>query len=238
MSDLNHDPIIIALDFADAAQARSLVKLLGQSVGFYKVGMELYASVGIDFARELSESGKRVFLDLKMYDIPETIQRAVRQVAKTDVEFLTIHARLSVMLAAVKGRADSSLKLLGVSVLTSMDDADLRADLGYPATVSDLVALRSRNAMASGVDGIVCSPLDVANVRSITGSKAILVTPGVRSRSGTAADQKRVATPAEAVAAGADYLVIGRQVTRANDPMAEIERIHQELAMATPRGAA
>jgi len=237
MSALSRDPIIVALDFEDADQARFLVKLLGQSIGFYKVGMELYAAAGMDFARELVENGKRVFLDLKMYDIPETVKRAVRQVTKTGVEFLTIHARLSVMLAAVEGRGDASLKLLGVSVLTSMDDEDLRADLGYPAKVSELVALRSRNALASGVDGIVCSPLEVAAVRAVAGSKAILVTPGVRSRSGIAADQKRVATPAEAVAAGADYLVIGRQVTRADDPKAEIERIHEELAMVMPRSA-
>lgn len=234
MSSLKHDPIIVALDLEDAAQARTLVKLLGRSVGFYKVGMELYVTGGMDFARELAESGKRVFLDLKMYDIPETVKRAVNQVSQTAVEFLTIHARLSVMQAAVEGRGASSLKLLGVSVLTSMDDRDLQADLGFPATVTDLVALRTRNAMAAGVDGIVCSPLEVANVRAMAGGKTILVTPGVRSPTAAAGDQKRVATPAEAVAAGADYLVIGRQVTRACDPVSQIEQIHREIEAAEP----
>ncbi|HME09489.1 MAG TPA: orotidine-5'-phosphate decarboxylase [Bryobacteraceae bacterium] len=239
---MNHDPIIVALDLSDADQARALVQRLGNAVSFYKIGMELYAAAGMNFACELADSGKRVFLDLKMYDIPETIKRAVKQVAKTDVEFLTVHARLSVMQAAMDGRGTSSLKLLGVSVLTSMDEQDLLIDTGYPARVSELVALRSRNAMAAGVDGIVCSPLDVGAVRGVTGNKAILVTPGVRSRAGTAMDQKRVATPAEAVAAGADYLVIGREVTRANDPVAEIERIHGEIEagsrMVTPHGVA
>jgi orotidine-5'-phosphate decarboxylase len=234
------DPIIIALDLESAAQARSLVKTLGDSVGFYKVGMELYAAAGMDYARELADSGKRVFLDLKMYDIPETVKRAVKQVAKTNVEFLTIHARLSVMQAAMDGRAESRLKLLGVSVLTSMDDQDLLVDSGHSDKVGDLVALRSRNAIAVGIDGIVCSPLEVAMVRGVTSGKTILVTPGVRSRVGAASDQKRIATPAEAVAAGADYIVIGRQVTRAEDPVAEIVRIRQEIAstsqMVTPRG--
>jgi len=226
------DPIIVALDLESAALARALVKRLGDSVDFYKVGMELYAAAGMDFARELADSGKRVFLDLKMYDIPETVKRAVKQVGKTSVEFLTIHARLSVMQAALDGRAGSSLKLLGVSVLTSMDDGDLLVDSGHPMTVQELVALRSRNAMAVGIDGIVCSPLEVAMVREVTGGNGILVTPGVRSLATTAADQKRVATPAEAVTEGADYIVIGREVTRADDPVAEVERIREEISVA------
>jgi orotidine-5'-phosphate decarboxylase len=230
---MTHDPIIIALDVADASQARALVRRLGNSVGFYKVGMELYAAAGMDFARELAAGGKRVFLDLKMYDIPETVKRAVAQVAKTQVEFLTIHARMSVMQAAVDGRGVGGLKLLGVSVLTSMDNGDLFTDLGYPCTVRELVELRSRNAMAVGVEGIVCSPLDVSAVRAIAGPNAILVTPGVRSRAAAAADQKRVSTPAEAVASGADYIVVGRQVTRADNPLAEVERIHAEIAAVT-----
>jgi orotidine-5'-phosphate decarboxylase len=232
LSGVSSDPIIIALDLESAAQARLLVKRLGDSVGFYKVGMELYAAAGMDFARELMDSGKRVFLDLKMYDIPETVKRAVKQVAKTSVEFLTIHARLSVMQAAMDGRAGSSLKLLGVSVLTSMDDDDLLVDSGHPSTVQELVALRSRNAMAVGIDGIVCSPLEVAMVREVTSRTAILVTPGVRSRTETVADQKRVATPAEAVGAGANYIVIGREVTRAEDPVVEVERIREEISVA------
>jgi orotidine-5'-phosphate decarboxylase len=218
------NPIIVALDFEDAQQARTLIARLGSSVDFYKIGMELYAVEGMQFVRELTGAGKQVFLDLKLYDIPETVKRAVAQVAKTGVRFLTVHGSNAIMRAAVEGRGGSPLGLLAVTVLTSFDQQDL-ADLGYPASVTDLVALRVRNAMAAGMDGIVCSPLEAAAVRTLAGPKAILVTPGVRSRSADVGDQKRVATPAEALAAGANYLVIGRQITRAEDPLAELARI-------------
>lgn len=221
---MSRNPIIVALDFEDAEGARALVERLGDSVDFYKVGMELYAAAGMAIARELMEQGKQVFLDLKLYDIPETVKRAVAQVAKTGVRFLTVHGSNAMMRAAVEGRGVSGLGLLAVTVLTSFDQQDL-ADLGYPSGIADLVALRVKNAMAAGMDGIVCSPRDAAAVRGLAGSKAIIVTPGVRSRSAEAGDQKRVATPEEALAAGADYLVIGRQVTRASDPRAEIAQI-------------
>jgi orotidine-5'-phosphate decarboxylase len=220
--------IIVALDVASAAEARSIVSSLCDSVSFYKVGLELYASAGMDFVRELKSQGHRVFLDLKLYDIPETVRRAVVPIARSGVDFLTIHGMRQVMQAAVAGRGASDLKLLAVTVLTSVDDADLAAD-GYSKTTSDLVALRARNAMTDGVDGLICSPLDVAAVRAVTGPKPILVTPGVRSAGASAADQKRIATPAQAVANGADYLVIGRQITRATDPRAEVSRILEEL---------
>jgi orotidine-5'-phosphate decarboxylase len=216
--------MIVALDFEDAQRARTLIARLGSSVDFYKVGMELYAAEGMQFVRELTGAGKQVFLDLKLYDIPETVKRAVAQVAKTGVRFLTVHGSNAIMRAAVEGRGGSPLGLLAVTVLTSFDQQDL-ADLGYPASVRDLVALRVRNAMAAGMDGLVCSPLEAAAVRTLAGPKAILVTPGVRSRSAAVGDQKRVATPAEALAAGANYLVIGRQITRAEDPLAELARI-------------
>lgn len=225
---MKKNPIIIALDVEDAQQARALIARLGDAVDFYKVGMELYAAEGMQFVRELTGDGKQVFLDLKLYDIPETVKRAVARVAQTGVRFLTVHGSNAVMRAAVEGRGSSTLGLLAVTVLTSFDQQDL-ADLGYPSTVAELVALRVKNAMASGIDGIVCSPLEAASVRARTGSKAILVTPGVRSRTADTGDQKRVATPEEAMAAGADYLVIGRQVTRAEDPRAEVERILESL---------
>jgi orotidine-5'-phosphate decarboxylase len=225
---VTRNPIIVALDFEDAQQARTLIARLGSSVDFYKVGMELYAAAGMQFVRELTGTGKQVFLDLKLYDIPETVKRAVAQVAKTGVRFLTVHGSNAIMRAAVEGRGASPLGLLAVTVLTSFDRQDL-AELGYPASVADLVALRVKNAMAAGMDGIVCSPLEAAAVRALAGPQAILVTPGVRSPSADAGDQKRVATPAEAVAAGANYLVIGRQITRAADPQAESMRIFAEL---------
>ena len=224
------NPLIIALDLDNATEARTLVAQLGSSVDFYKVGMELYAAEGMPFVRELFDQGKHVFLDLKLYDISETVKRAVATIARSGVALLTVHGSSAVMRAAVEGRGASTLKLLGVSVLTSFDATDL-ADLGYPCPVIDLVALRARNAMAAGLEGIVCSPLDAAAVRAITGPEALIVTPGVRSRTAATGDQKRIATPAEAIAAGATYLVIGRQVTRATSPSAEVSNILNELAL-------
>ncbi|MGH9632546.1 MAG: orotidine-5'-phosphate decarboxylase [Bryobacteraceae bacterium] len=226
---MNPNPIIIALDVESAAQARELVKLLGPSVDFYKVGMELYAASGMDLVRELVAQGKQVFLDMKFYDISETVRRAVAQVARTGVRFLTVHGSSTVMKSAVEGRGASPLRLLAVTVLTSFDQSDLE-DLGYPCSVPDLVALRVRTARSAGIDGIVCSPLEVARVREIAGPNAILVTPGVRSAGAGAGDQKRVATPPEAIRNGADYLVIGRQVTRAADPPGEVAAILEEIS--------
>jgi orotidine-5'-phosphate decarboxylase len=222
------NPIIVALDFEDAAQARALIDRLGSAVDFYKVGMELYAAEGMAFVRELTAAGKHVFLDLKLYDIPETVKRATAQVAKTGARFLTVHGSNAVMRAAVEGRRASDLRLLAVTVLTSFDQQDL-AELGYLSSIPDLVALRVKNAMTSGIDGIVCSAKEVAAVRELAGPKAILVTPGVRSASAAVGDQKRVATPKEAISAGADYLVIGREITRAADPKVEAERILSEM---------
>ncbi len=225
---MTNNPIIVALDFEDAIQARALIARLGGAADFYKVGMELYASEGMQFVRELAEAAKQVFLDLKLYDIPETVKRATAQVAKTGARFLTVHGSNAVMRAAVEGRGASRLGLLAVTVLTSFDREDL-AELGYPASIEDLVALRVKNAMAAGMDGIVCSAREAAAVRALAGPGAILVTPGVRSASAAVGDQKRVATPAEAIAAGANYLVIGREITRAADPRAEAVRILGEM---------
>jgi orotidine-5'-phosphate decarboxylase len=190
--------------------------------------MELYASAGMEFVRRLIGSGKNVFLDMKFYDIPETVRRAVCQVSRSGVRFLTVHGSDAVMQAAVEGRGASTLRLLAITVLTSFDEADLQ-QMGYPVAVSDLVALRVRNAMACGIDGVVASPLEARNIRSLAGGEALIVTPGVRSRGATAGDQKRVATPVEAIRDGADYLVIGRQVTRAKDPLLAVQEIRAEL---------
>lgn len=222
------NPIIVALDFDSADAARELVNKLGSHVWFYKVGLELYTAAGMDFVRELTANGKDIFLDLKLYDIGETVKRAVVRIAASGVRFTTVHGSRAVMRAAADGKGASKLKLLAVTVLTSFDQDDL-ADLGYPCKVSDLVALRVRKAMESGIDGIVCSPLEVAAVREIAGPAATLVTPGVRSAGAGKGDQKRVATPAEAIANGANYLVIGRQITRAADPAAEAQKILEEI---------
>ena len=228
---MTHNPLIIALDLDSASQARMLVEKLDDAVDFYKVGMELYAAEGMPFVRELLNRGKQVFLDLKLYDIGETVKRAVARIAPCGPTFLTVHGSNAIMRAAVEGRGEHKVKLLGVTVLTSFDRQDL-AELGYPCEARELVALRTRNAMSAGVDGLVCSPLEAADVRAIAGPDTIVVTPGVRSRSASAGDQKRVATPAEAIASGASYVVIGRQVTRAEDPQAEVRRILAELAAA------
>jgi orotidine-5'-phosphate decarboxylase len=226
---MNDSPLILALDLETAAEARALVKSLGDTVSFFKIGLELYAAAGMDFARELKAQGHRVFLDLKLYDIGETVRRAVVQIARAGVDFLTVHASHAAMEAAISGRGESALKVLAVTVLTNVDDRDLERD-GYSRSVSELVDLRVRNAIQAGIDGMVCSALEVAKVRVLAGPRAILVTPGVRSVGAAAGDQKRVATPGEALSRGANYVVIGRQVTRAKDARGEVLRILDEIS--------
>jgi len=222
-------PVIIALDVESAIEARTLVNALGDRQKFYKVGLELYAATGMQFVRELIENGNQVFLDLKLYDIGETVKRAVAQVSKVPgIRFLTVHGSSGLMKAAVAGKAGAPLELLAVTVLTSFDETDL-AELGYKTSVADLVKLRVQSAMEAGVDGIVCSPLEVAGVRAMAAGRMKLVTPGVRSAGAAAGDQKRVATPRQAIQNGADYLVVGRQVTRAASPAEELEKILEEL---------
>ncbi len=228
MSDVK-SPLIIALDVDSADEALKLIEKIGPAAEFYKVGMELYAAAGMSLVHEISASGRKVFLDLKLYDIGETVKRATRRICSDAApEFLTVHGSRSVMQAAVEGRGNSPTKLLAVTVLTSFDQEDL-ADLGYSCSIADLVSLRVKKARDSGMDGIVCSPLEVARVRSLAGPQMKLVTPGVRSAGADKGDQKRVATPAEALRDGADYLVVGRQVTRASDPRAACEQILAEI---------
>ncbi len=219
--------IIVALDVPSDAEARSIVSELGETADFYKVGLELYAVAGMDFVRELKERGKRVFLDLKLYDIGEQVKRAVAAISQVGVDFLTVHAVKQVMRAAVAGRG-SGLNLLGVTVLTSFDENDVRDD-GSALSLGALVEKRVGHAIEAGMDGIVCSSLEVSKVRAMTGPRMTLVVPGVRSPGKSAGDQKRVATPADAIAAGADYLVVGRQITRAENPRAELLKILEEI---------
>jgi orotidine-5'-phosphate decarboxylase len=229
------NPVIVALDFESAHEAFTLVDRLGDRIGFYKVGMELYAAAGMEAARELRARGKDVFLDMKFYDISETVRRAVCQVARAGVQFLTIHGSAPVLRAAIEGRGTSSLKLLAVTVLTSYDQKDID-DLGYPCELASLVELRVRRALELGVDGIVASPLDASRIREIAGPGPLLITPGVRSTGNATGDQKRVATPAEALRDGADYVVMGRQITRAADPPGEVARVLDEIAASRTSG--
>jgi orotidine-5'-phosphate decarboxylase len=221
--------LIVALDMPDVVQAQKLVDEIGDGVSFYKVGMELAYGGGLEFVTRLADSGKKVFLDLKLHDIPHTVERAVAQVARLGATFLTIHAYPQTMRAAVAGRAGSNLKLLGVSVLTSSDDADLK-DAGYAYGVSALVARRGAQARAADVDGLVASAAETAMLRARLGDDLLLVIPGIRPAGAENADQKRVATPAQAIRDGADYLVVGRPVTQAPDPRAAAQSIAAEIA--------
>ncbi len=208
----------------------SLIEQLNDSVDFYKIGMELYAAEGPAIVKSVLSQGKKVFLDLKFHDIPETVKRAVSRASDLGVHFLTVHAHRHVMEAAVAGKAGGTLKLLGVTVLTSVAESDL-ADQGYPlgTRIADLVRQRVQQGIDVGVDGFVCSPLEVASVRAQSGLGKVLVIPGVRSAGRDQGDQKRVATPAKAMSDGASYLVVGRQITRAADPKAEAQSVFVEI---------
>lgn len=226
------DRLILALDLPDVARARALVATLGDSVSFYKIGMELaYSGEGFALADELAARGKKVFLDLKLHDIPNTVKRATAQLARRGATFVTVHAFPQTMAAAKEGAAGSGLKLLAVTVLTSYDDDDLAA-AGYRFPVRDLVPHRAQQATALGIDGLVAGASEAAELRRSLGPEIILVTPGIRPAGGAAGDQKRVATPAAAIAAGADYLVVGRPITEATDPRAAAEAIQHEIATA------
>jgi len=226
------DRLILALDVPSIAAAEALVARLGDSVSFYKIGYQLAFAGGLDFARVLTSAGKQVFVDLKLHDIGNTVAKGVESVAKLGATFLTVHAYPQTMHAAVDARAGSQLRILAVTVLTSYDDADLAAS-GYDFTVPELVAERAAQARDVGVDGLVCSGAEVASLRPIVGHMT-LVTPGIRPAGSEAGDQKRVMTPGDAIAAGADYLVIGRPILAAPDPKAAADAIVAEIARAAP----
>lgn len=230
-ADAARDKLIVALDFATPREARALVSSLGETVRFYKIGLELAYGGGLSFAQDLIKDGKHVFLDLKLHDIPATVSRACAQVAGLGARFLTVHAYPQTMKAAKLATAGSSLRLLGVTVLTSCDDRDL-ADAGYAYGVADLVARRAAQACEAGLDGLILSAGEAKAIRASLGRKMILVTPGIRPEGTPAADQKRATTPAAAIAAGADYLVVGRPITQARNPREAAEAIVTEIAAA------
>ena len=223
--------LIVALDVPSVAQAEALVAKLGEAVSFYKIGYQLAFAGGIDFARALASAGKQIFLDLKLHDIGNTVARGVESVARLGASFLTVHAYPQTMHAAVDARAGSNLRILAVTVLTSYDDADLAA-AGYDFTVPELAAERAAQARDIGVDGLVCSGEEAAALRQVVGRGMVLVTPGIRPAGAEAGDQKRVMTPASAIAAGADYLVVGRPIVAAADPKAAADAIVVEIAAA------
>ena len=226
--------LIVALDLSSVEAAKAMVARLGDAVSFYKIGYQLAFAGGLDYAPVLAEAGKRVFLDLKLHDIGNTVADGVKSVARLGASFVTVHAYPQTMHAAVAAR-EGDLRILAVTVLTSYDDGDLAA-AGYDFTVSELVAERAAQARDIGVDGIVCSAAEAASLRPIVGAGLALVTPGIRPAGTAAGDQKRIATPGLAITAGADYLVVGRPIIAAADPKAAAEAIVEEIAQQTKRG--
>ncbi len=226
------DRIVLALDVADLEGAQALVDTLGDSVGVFKIGLELIYRGGLAFAEDLARQGRNVFLDAKLLDIEATVERATAAIAKTGAEFLTVHATDRKTLdAAVRGRGDSAMKLLGVTVLTNLDRADL-AQQGIDMPPLALVQERARLAQDAGFDGIVASGKEAAALHERL-RDFLIVTPGIRPAGADANDQTRIVTPGDAIASGATYLVVGRPITRASDPRAAAEAIAQEIAAAS-----
>jgi orotidine-5'-phosphate decarboxylase len=225
------DRMIVALDVASVSEARALVEKLGDSARFYKIGMQLLFAGGLPLIDELQRADKRVFLDMKLLDIDNTIEGAVKSIAKRRPLLTTIHAYPKAMRAAVRARPADGPGLLAVTVLTSMDNADLKA-AGYAAGAAKLVKERAADARSAGMDGIVCSPREAIEVRKIVGPDMLIVTPGIRLAGEGSGDQKRILTPAEAIRAGADYLVAGRPVSAADDPAAAAEGIVKDIERA------
>ena len=225
------DRLIVALDVPDALAGLKLAEALGDAVWFYKIGLGLLTGGGLALAGELkSDHGKRIFMDLKFFDIPATIQAAVRGLARFDLDFLTVHGDPHVVAAAREGAGDAGLKILAVTVLTSLDRSDLDAAQIKPGDIADLVVERAGRAFEAGAHGIIASPHEAALIRALPEAKGkLIVTPGVRPAGAEPGDQKRVMTPAEAIAAGADHVVVGRPIHRARDPRAAAQAVVAEL---------
>ena len=223
------DPrLYIALDLPTVAEARAMVERLGDSVESYKVGLQLLPIGGGDFCRELKDQGKRVFADFKLHDIGTTVEKAARSVASLGVDLLTVHARPQVMAAAARGVEGTATKVLGVTVLTSLGEDDLRA-IGHEQSARELIRVRAAQAVDAGIHGVVASPLEAAMLREIVPDGFLIVTPGVRPEGSAKGDQVRVATPSDALRNGATHLVVGRPVTQAGDPKAAAENIVASL---------
>ncbi|MCY4445922.1 MAG: orotidine-5'-phosphate decarboxylase [Rhodobacteraceae bacterium] len=224
--------IIVALDYRHCEEALQLVNEIGDSINFYKVGMSLLANGGLELCQELkSQYSKRVFLDLKLFDIANTISEAIKNLAALNLDFLTVHGDPHIVEAAVKGRGLSSTKILAVTVLTSMDRNDLDNSLCTQGSVEEIVLKRAERALSAGADGVIASPNEVDLIRSShLSKKKLIVTPGIRLSSSSHDDQKRVSTPEQAIQAGADYLVVGRAITSARNPALMIERIISSIS--------
>jgi orotidine-5'-phosphate decarboxylase len=227
-----HERLIVALDVPSTDAARALIDKLGSSVGVYKIGLELLFSGGFQLARDLAGQGARVFVDAKLLDIETTVERATAAIARTGAQFLTVHATdRKTLAAAVRGRGESPLKLLGVTVLTNLDNADL-VQQGIDHSPRELALHRAMLAKEAGFDGVIASGREAAAIRDSAGSDFLIVTPGIRPQGSAKQDQARAVSPGEAIAAGANYLVVGRPITEAADPRAAAEAIVKEIAEA------
>jgi orotidine-5'-phosphate decarboxylase len=227
--------LIVALDVPSVEEAKALIEALGDSVGVYKIGLELLFSGGFELARELASQGRSVFIDAKLLDIEATVEGATAAIARTGAGFLTVHALDAKTLdAAVRGRAGSKLRLLGVTVLTNLDRDDLK-EQGVDRSPKELAVYRAMLAQEAGFDGVVASGEEAAALRKALGPGVLIVTPGIRPKGAERHDQTRSITPAEAIAASADYIVVGRPITRAPDPRAAALAIVEEIALALPR---
>jgi orotidine-5'-phosphate decarboxylase len=232
MSDaMSKDRLIVALDVPNAVAGLELAGKLGDAVSFYKIGLGMLTGGGLALANELKhEQGKRIFLDMKLFDIGATVEAAVRGLAQFDLDFLTVHGDPHVVNAAKQGAAGSNLKILGVTILTSLDRADLDAALIQPGDVADLVLTRAARAFEAGADGVIASPQEAAAIRALPEAQGrLIVTPGVRPAGAALGDQKRVATPRQAIADGADHIVVGRPIWQAADPRAAAQAVLDEL---------
>ena len=217
MPQLSDDRLYVALDVPTIAEARAMVETLGDAVSSYKIGLQLLPLGGAQFGQELKALGKNVFYDFKLHDIGATVEKATRSISGLGADLLTVHARPDVMDSAAAGRGKSGLKILGVTVLTSLDRQALN-DIGYNYTAEELVMRRVEQAMAAGVDGVVSSPLEAAKIRAVVPDNFLVVTPGIRMPDGDKGDQKRIATPCDALRSGASHIVVGRPITAAADP--------------------
>ena len=226
---MSDERLITALDLPSIADAEAMVERLGEACSHYKIGLQLLPAGGMALAASLKARGNQVFLDFKLHDIPATVQKATRSIVSADADLLTVHAEPPVMRAAHAGREGSDLKILGVTVLTAYDDAML-AEMGYGSGARDLVMRRVEQALDCGMDGVVASPQEAGEIRARFGEDFLIVTPGVRPKGADAGDQKRVATPADALKSGASHLVVGRPITAAPDPRAAAEAILDEMA--------
>jgi orotidine-5'-phosphate decarboxylase len=225
------DRLIVALDVANIVQGMALVDRLGDSVSFYKIGLGMLTGGGLALANELTqERGKRVFLDMKLFDIGATVEAAVRGLAQFDLDFLTVHGDPQVVRAACEGKRGTDLKILAVTVLTSLDRADLDANLIKPGDIHEITLERAARAFEAGADGVIASPQEAAMIRALPQARGrLIVTPGVRPFRATLGDQKRTATPLQAIKDGADHIVIGRPIWQAADPAAAARAVVAEF---------